>query len=167
MKEYGSETIGVFTYPALEGEEYEGLSVNTISNFVTPWSPNKQEAADFLVYLHTPDRSETLYRLSKSGPQPADDRFDISSIQEPSIRKVFQYSIIGYEKKMWTVDGLVPWGILGEGMMPAMQLMWSKNLSAREAAEMTENAAAIWRKLMPESVQYYESWAKELAGVQK
>ena len=164
MKRDGSENIGVFMYPALEGDEYEGLAVMTMSNFVTPWSPNKQEAADFLVYLHTPDRSETLYSLSKSGPQPADDRFDISSIQEPSIRKVFQYSINGYEKKTWVVDGLVPWGILGEGMIPAMQLMWAEDLSAKEAAEMTERSAATWRKLSPESVKDSEMWAEELAG---
>ena len=167
LKEYGSDTIGLLPCPALKGERFEGYTTESMVNFVTPWSPNKQEAADFLVYLHTPNRSQALYEFAGGGPLPADDRFDISSVQEPMVRKVYQSIANGFKKNLRFTDAILPWGILGDGMMPALQLMWSKDLSAKEAAEMTEKAAANWRKLNPELIQNYETWIKELAGSQK
>lgn len=158
VNEYGSDTIGLLPLPALKGEKFEAYGAENQVNFVTPWSPNKQEAADFLVYLHTPERSQALYKFARGGAQPADDRFDISSVPEPVVRKVYQYTVKGFKEKLRILEGLLPWSIVGDGIMPASQLMWSKDLSAKEASKMTEKAAANWRKLNPEPLQNFETW---------
>lgn len=162
MKRKGEDVIGAMAAPSVSGAPLGWLPGISYAFFITEWSPNKEAAADFLTFFHTPEVLAAAYEEMEGVVLPADDRFDASLIQSPGIKKIFELQQNGFKKNKPHLDAVLPWGILGDGIMPAFQLMLSDNMSPEDAAKMTEEAAKTWRELNPELLEKYTEWAAGL-----
>lgn len=123
---------------------------------ISSWSPNKEEAADFLLFLHTPERLNAFYE--DTGLLPLDDRFDESLIKE-------DYEKMAWEQTMF--EGATPWL---EDWAPAMvgsEAYWAggQNLFAGSSVEeVIQNSADVlekWREEQPEQVDHFREWMQE------
>ena len=77
VKQVGADKVGVMAMPAYgDGIGAGKLGSTSQTLGISSWSPHKQEAADFIMYLHTPERLAAFYKAT--GALPADDRFDSS-----------------------------------------------------------------------------------------
>ena len=161
IKEMGEDKIGVMTAPAVTDAPVDWLTTQGMTGFITKWSPNKETAADFLAYTHSPEAMDLLWDMLQGVVLPADDRFDANKITSPSARYLWDKQLAGFKQNIQFTDAVIPYGILGDGMMPAFSRLFSENISAQEAAEMTEAAAKSWREQNPEFLEKYKEWAAE------
>ena len=88
MKDLGEAKVGVMRPPKLGTGTLAdaGNATQSISHFVTSWSAHPQEAADFLQFMHTPERLTAWYKAT--GVVPADDRFDASLVTIPQLQSM-------------------------------------------------------------------------------
>ncbi|MEJ1644197.1 hypothetical protein SMA60_28675, partial [Escherichia coli] len=56
---------------------------------ITSWSEHPEVAADFLMFMHTPDRVNAWFEAT--GVLPADDRLDTSLITQPQLQQVYEW----------------------------------------------------------------------------
>jgi len=158
IKTMGSDTVGFMipprtTRPTAMAVDMEGL-------FLPIFSKHPQEAADFLVYLHSPERMKALADELGYAYVP-DDRFDLNWIEDPAIRRGLEMGKEGMEIEVRMVESLIPYSIFSDGFFPALQLMFSENLEPDKAAAMVQEAAENWRQLNPEQVEQYTLWYEE------
>ncbi len=152
----GEDHIGVMRFPAFgNGAMAGGLNVQTHSFAIPEFSPNKQEAADFLMFMHTPDRLQRWYELTNN--LPADDRFDPSILKTSAEKYLYQY--LQDDSIPWS-EIYIPVQVDEEGVYAAVQAIYSGRTPA-EAAQMIENAAAKWRSVDPVGVDDFIKWATD------
>ncbi len=157
-KDLGKGVVGVMTAPAVTDRPVDWFTTQGMTVFITPWSPHKEEAAKFLTYLHSKEVMNSMYEKLGGMVLPADDRFDPNLISDPTIRQIWDKQLAGFQKNISFTDAIIPYAILGDGMMPAVSRMFSENISPEEAAQMTEDAAQNWRNLSPEMLEKYKQW---------
>jgi len=155
----GDDVIGSMAAPSVTGQPLGWLPGISYAFFITTWSPQKAAAADFITFFHTPDVLNSAYAQMKGVVLPADDRFDSSVVEIPGIRNIVALQQEGFRINELHLDAILPWAIMGDGMMPAFQLMFSENMSPEEAAAMTEEAIKNWRAQNPEVLGKYEQFA--------
>ena len=158
MREMGQDVVGVMAIPSVTGQPIDWYTTQGMTLFITPWSPHKEQAADFLKFLHSQEAMKSLYEKLGGMVLPADDRFDPNIITSPTVRLIWEKQQAGFQKNISMTDAVIPYAILGDGMMPAISKMFSDNMTPEEAAKMTEAAAENWRKLSPEMLAMYKQW---------
>ncbi|MDD5659729.1 MAG: extracellular solute-binding protein, partial [Actinomycetota bacterium] len=90
-KGFGPENVGAAIPPVYSQGSLAGKYVLEVQGAcITSWSKHKQEAADFLVYLHTPEAMAQQYLETKA--IIPDDRFDKSIIADPA--QLVNYALI-------------------------------------------------------------------------
>ena len=82
VTEVGGSKVGVMTMPVYANGVGAGKLGSTSQTLaISSWSPYKQQAADFIMFLHTQAELALFYK--DTGAIPADDRFDASLITSP------------------------------------------------------------------------------------
>jgi multiple sugar transport system substrate-binding protein len=161
--EMGSDTVGLMMPPSTGGPVSLDVSSETV--MLPVFAENPQAAADFLAYLRTEERLKALNDELGYIPVP-DDRFDLDWVEDPVIKELFEWAAEGQEARHMGVDGMVPYSVLAEGFFPAVQLMFTDDLSPEEAAAMVEEAAQNWRDLNPEMLERYIEWYQNILATQ-
>ncbi len=163
LEELGSEKMGIMPIPTIEetGNAVDWIPCVPMSLFITEWSPNKELAADFLMFLHSQERMNAMVEVLNGVTIPADDRFDIDIIDNPQRKEVFEKIIGGFQNGIWYADAVLPYAILGDGILPAGQSVISGDIEPAEAVQMVDDAAANWQELNPEAFEKYDIWASE------
>jgi ABC-type glycerol-3-phosphate transport system substrate-binding protein len=115
--------------------------------FVTSWSKHKQEAADFLVFLHSAAMRKSLYEMT--GSPPADDRFDPALLSDGLARELYALDTNGPQAFMLNN---FPAEIEIHGNWPAQQLLLAEGGDGAAAAAVRERAARAWRAAHPDEV---------------
>lgn len=159
--ELGSEKAGFMAFPSITDKKVDWMPVAPITLFITKWSPNKEIAADFLKFLHTEDRLDAMIKLLEGTCVPPDDRLDMSLVTDPQKEFLFEQVIGGFERGTWFTDALLPYMILGDGVLSAGQKLVTGEIGPEEAGQMVESAAELWRETSPEAVEKYKKWATE------
>ncbi|MCS7260404.1 MAG: extracellular solute-binding protein, partial [Anaerolineae bacterium] len=81
------DNIGVMLVPKYATGKMASQYIVTAQGLgITSWSRHKREAADFLMFMHTPDRLNAWFKYT--GVLPADDRLDISLIEQPQLKQI-------------------------------------------------------------------------------
>ena len=132
-----------------------GNATQSISHFVTSWSPHPQEAADFLQFMHTPDRLTAWYKAT--GVVAADDRFDSSLVTVPQLQAMAKVETTG--PQVW-LENWIPPQIDGEADLPAGQMIFSGSGTPADAAELWERIAQTWRSAHPDELANWQQLAK-------
>jgi multiple sugar transport system substrate-binding protein len=120
---------------------------------ITSWSDNKQEAADFLMYMHTPDRLKAWFEYT--GVIPADDRLDPSIITQPQLQQAYEWDTTKAGPNM---ENFIPSMLDEQAAFAGAQLLFAGDMTPEELAQMTEDVAAKWREQNPDAVENFKIW---------
>ena len=154
-KDVGADKVGVFKWPVYGDGALKDVydATQSTSYFVTSWTEYPQDAADFLVYLHSPEQIDAWFEAT--GVPPADDRFDTAKITDPLDKELFELATTG--PQVW-LQNFFPPQIDLNGNKPAQELIFSGQGDGAQAAEVRQRAAEAWKQANPEEVQNWESW---------
>ena len=122
---------------------------------MTKWSQHQQEAADFLQYLHSPDRLTAWYQAT--GVVAADDRFDSSLVTIPQLQDMAKFETTG--PQVW-LENWIPVQLDGDADIPAGQMIFSGSGTADDAAQLWERVASTWRNVHPDELTNWQQLAQ-------
>lgn len=152
----GWDDIGLMLVPTYGDGVMAGQYVTTAQGLgITSWSQHKQEAADFLMFMHTPDRLNTWFEYT--GVIPADDRMDPSVITQPQLQQVYGWDTSVPGPNM---ENFIPSMLDEQAAFAGAQLLFAGDKTPEELAQMTEEVAAKWREQNPDAVENFRIWAE-------
>lgn len=156
IKDIGADKFGVMNVPTFgDGAMADTITVTAQGFGITSWSKHKQEAADFLVYMHKQDRLESWYE--KTGVFPADDRFDSSKITIPQMKEVFE---MVKAKPSVNFENFIPSMVEEQAVLSGVQMMLAGQKTPEQVAELMNEISAQWREQAPVMVENYKKWVK-------
>ena len=151
----GSDNLIVGTMPAWGTGPYAnriGSSSQTLG--ITSWSKYPQVAADFLMFLHTPEQLKSMYDLSKTFP--ADDRVDVSWFKRPVDTEVFNLGKSGGPY----LENFIPTQLDSDGIIKHSQLVLTGNETAAAAAAAVQVVADGLKKTQRAQLDSFTKWAE-------
>jgi raffinose/stachyose/melibiose transport system substrate-binding protein len=155
ITDLGSGNVGVMQTPKQGTGKLAdvGNATQSISFFLTKWSKHPQEAADFLAYLHSPDRLSAWY--SHTGVIAADKRFDRSLVTDPVLKQMMTWETTG--PQVW-LENYLPGQLDSDADLTAGQMIFSQSGSPADAAALWERAASTWRNQHPDELTNWKNW---------
>jgi ABC-type glycerol-3-phosphate transport system substrate-binding protein len=155
LTDLGADKVGVMRTPSYgTGKMAEtGNATQSISFFVTKWSAHPQQAADFLTFLHTPDRLSSWY--THTGVIAADSRFDRSVVTDPVLKQMMEWETTG--PQVW-LENFLPGQIDSEADLPAGQMIFSQSGTPADAAALWQRSAETWRNQHPDELTNWQNW---------
>jgi multiple sugar transport system substrate-binding protein len=122
---------------------------------ITSWSKHPNEAAAFLMFMHTTDRLNAWFQ--DTGVFPADDRFDTNLITQPILKKIFGWdtTVAGAN-----LENFIPSILDEQSNFAGVQLLFAGDKTPEELAALAEEVIAKWREQNPDALKNFEIWAK-------
>ena len=153
-RKMGKDVVGIMRTPVYGTGKYNnaiGVPVQTLA--ITSFSPHKEEAADFLRFLHREDIMQLMYE--KAGAVTPDSRFKpewFNTNSDTAINKwTTEYPLFWYQyyyPPIWESEGAIALG----------QLLVAGELTSDEAAEKWQEIAEKNRRENPEQLENYTKW---------
>ena len=153
-RDMGKDVVGIMRTPVYGTGEYKdaiGVPVQTLA--VTSFSPHKEEAAEFLSFLHRDDMMQLMYE--KAGAVTPDSRFKpdwFNTNSDAAVNKwTTEYPLFWYQyfyPPVWESEGSIALG----------QLLVAGEISPEEAAERWQEIAEKNRRENPEQLENYQKW---------
>jgi raffinose/stachyose/melibiose transport system substrate-binding protein len=155
----GWDKIGVMAVPKYgAGKMADQYIVSAQGLGITTWSKHPQEAADFLMFMHTPDRLKAWFDYT--GVIPADDRLDVSLITQPQLKQIYEWDTTRAGPNM---ENFIPSMMDEQANFAGTQLLFAGEKTPKELGQMTEDVVAKWRDQNPDAVKNFEAWAMPAA----
>jgi raffinose/stachyose/melibiose transport system substrate-binding protein len=154
VSQVGADKVGVMAMPAYGtgiGAGKLGSTSQTLG--ISSWSPYKQQAADFIRFLHTPDELAMFY--ADTGALPADDRFDSSLIDVAQVKQLFDMVKDGSPY----LENFIPTDLDAKANFGGVQLMFAGKTTPEQAATTMESDMARIRLIQPELIDNFKKWA--------
>jgi raffinose/stachyose/melibiose transport system substrate-binding protein len=155
----GNDTVGVMRSPAFgTGKFANSFGAPAQVLLLTKFSQHKEEAANFLKFLHTPAMMHLMYQ--ESGAICPDNKFDTSWFDTET------------DKTMWHWQQTLPnfWyqyyyplPFETNGVDPGLQQLWQPNGSVTAAVASMQGAINKWSEQTPQQLSAYKTW-KPLPG---
>ncbi len=120
---------------------------------ITSWSQHKQEAADFLMFMHEPDRLVSWFEYT--GVMPADNRLDPSIIDQPELKQIYEWMSTSAGI---TLEDVIPSILDEQGYMTGAQLLFSGDATPQELAQNNQDVIEKWREQSPDEFDNFKSW---------
>lgn len=154
-KALGDDNVGVAAPPQWgKGKLASTYDVTQSSDeFITSWAKNKQEAANFLAWLHEPENLASLYQV---GAFPADKRFVASSVSDPLAKKLLELDSAPIS--IW-LENYLPPQVDSDADLPAGQLILSGSGTPDEAVAIWDRVVKSWRQQHASEFNQYKAWA--------
>jgi ABC-type glycerol-3-phosphate transport system substrate-binding protein len=155
LTDLGAANVGVMQTPKLGTGKLAdaGNATQSTAFFVTKWSKNPQAAADFLVFMHTPDRLAAWYK--HTGVIAADKRFDRTLVIDPVLKQMMTWETTG--PQIW-LENYLPGQVDSDADLTAGQMIFSQSGSPSDVAAMWERAASTWRNQHPDELTNWKNW---------
>jgi len=155
LTDLGADKVGVMRTPKLLNGKLAdvGNATQSVSFLITKWSKNPQAAADFLVFMHTPDRIASWYK--HTGVIVADKRFDRSLVTDPVLKQMMEWETTG--PQVW-LENYLPGQVDSDGDLTAGQTIFAQSGSPADAAGIWQKAAETWRNQHPDELKNWENW---------
>ena len=153
----GAENVGVMKTPVFgEGEMADWYTATqSISHFITSWSPHKEVAADFITSWHSPESLEQWFAIT--GTMPADSRFDLSAVDDPLKQTLFE---LNQQPSVW-LSNFEPPQVFEQADLAGSQLIFSEAGTTEDLVNLWEEATTRWREQNPEEAEQYAAWAQQ------
>jgi multiple sugar transport system substrate-binding protein len=152
----GWENMAVMMVPKYADKALANTYVTTAQGWgITSWSKYPQEAADFLMYMHTPERLNAWFKYT--GVLPADDRLDTSLIDQPILKQIFEWDT---QVSGPNLENFIPSMLDEQSNFAGVQLLFSGDKTPEELAAQAADVVAKWREQNPEQAKNFEAWAK-------
>jgi raffinose/stachyose/melibiose transport system substrate-binding protein len=156
VAQVGQSKVGVMTMPSYANGGGAGKLGSTSQTLgISSWSPYKQQAADFIVFMHTPKELSLFYK--DTGALPADDRFNSAAITVPQVKQLYQYMLNGAPY----LENFIPTDLDSKANFGGVQLMFAGKETPQQAAQATESDMARIRTIDPELIDNFKKWAQQ------
>jgi ABC-type glycerol-3-phosphate transport system substrate-binding protein len=156
VEQVGVDKVGVMTMPKWGAGPLAGKLGSTSQTLgITSWSKYPQVAADFIKFMHTPERTAAWFKTT--GAFPADDRFDKQAITLPQQRQVFDLLLDGAPY----LENYIPTELDSQANFAHSQLVLAGSEDAQKAAEATQNVANRIRITKRSIVKNFGAWAEQ------
>lgn len=153
-RKMGTDTIGVMRAPIYgNGQQAQSVGVPVQTLAITAFSPHKQEAADYLRFMHTPRMMKMQYEMA--GAITPDDRFDTTWLTSPADQQIAKWA---KEYPLFWYQYYYPPQLETEGAIPGSQLIATGEITPQEAAKRYQDVAEKWRKQSPDQLAAYAKW---------
>ncbi len=150
----GWDSIGLMLTPRYgDGAMADDYIVTAQGWGITSWSEHPQQAADFLVYMHTPDRVNAWFEAT--GVLPADDRLDTSLITQPQLQQVYEWDTTRAGPNL---ENFIPSIMDEQANFAGVQLLFAGDATPEDLGRLTEEVNARWREQSPDAVANFERW---------
>jgi len=150
------DNIGVMLVPKYaEGKMANQYIVTAQGLGITAWSRHKQEAADFLMFMHTQDRLNAWFKYT--GVLPADDRLDVSLIEQPQLQQIYQWATTIPGPNL---ENFIPTMMDEQANFAGTQLLFAGEKTPEELAQMTQDVIEKWASQNPEALENFTRWAQ-------
>ncbi len=153
----GLENLDVLPYWPNDGEGKFAKQHNNGAQpvFISAWSPHKQEAADFIAFLASTERTQAMNEIA--GVLPANSEFDASGLNTVA-EKIFNLLLEGRMQ----YSGVTPSYTLNEGVSKIIGNIYVKDIPVEKIiddyAKLVEQNTAQTPELMEGYIEWYESY---------
>jgi multiple sugar transport system substrate-binding protein len=150
----GEDVVGIMRTPVYgSGEFATAIGVPTQTLAITSFSQHKEEAADFLRFLHTDETMQLMYE--RAGAVTPDIRFQTEWLNTNADRQILEwmqeYPLFWYQyyyPPVWESEGAIALG----------QLLVAGDITPEEAAQRWQEVADKWRTENPDQLEAYTKW---------
>ncbi len=155
LTDLGEDKVGVMKTPKKGTGKLAdvGNATQSISFFITKWCKNPQAAADFLVFMHTPERLVSWYK--HTGVIAADKRFDRSLVTSPVLKQMMEWETTG--PQVW-LENFLPGQIDSDADLTGGQMIFSQSGTPADVAALWQRAAETWRNQHPDELTNWQNW---------
>jgi raffinose/stachyose/melibiose transport system substrate-binding protein len=150
----GWEKIGVMLPPKFGSAAMANTYSVTAQGLGIPaWSPHPQEAADFLVFMHTPERLSAWFQAT--GVLPADNRLDTAVLTQLPMQQIYDWdtSVAGPN-----LENFIPSAVDAESNFVSVPALFAGTKTPLQAGQDAEAAAANWRSTEPTQLANFQLW---------
>jgi raffinose/stachyose/melibiose transport system substrate-binding protein len=154
------DTAAAMIYPAGGVGKMNNMPIaDTQGLGISSKSQNKELAADFLKFLHTPERLQAIWDQVKA--LPTDTTWDGSVIKDPVIASIWR-DWMHNPSSVPYISNLMPTLFWTDAMFVNSQKIISGEFTAEQAAENAQAVAQKWREQNPDLLEKYTTWAGDL-----
>jgi multiple sugar transport system substrate-binding protein len=154
VNKVGADKVTVMGLPSWGDGKYAGKMGTTSQTVgITSWSKYPQVAADFIQFMHTPERLQAWYDIT--GSLPADDRFDVSKVTDPVKKQLFTAASEGVPY----LENFIPPALDSKAVFTGVQLVLQGSKTGADAAADTQAEAERERTTDRELVKNFKGWA--------
>jgi multiple sugar transport system substrate-binding protein len=153
---FGWDSMAVMMVPKWASGKMADEYITTAQGWgITSWSKYPEQAADFLMFMHSADRLGAWW--ADTGVLPADNRMDASLITQPIQKQIFQWdtTVAGAN-----LENFIPSQLDNDGNMAGVQLLFSGDKTPAELAQLSEDTITKWRTQNPDEVNNFLIWSK-------
>lgn len=155
----GAENVGVMTFPVFGTGAMAGKPIFDNQGIgISSQSQNKEVAADFLRFLHSPDRVNTIW--SEVAQFPTDLDWDSSAVTDPALQAIWSQWING--ENVPYVSNLMPGMFWTDAMFVNSQKIISGEFTGEQAGQNAYEVAKRWAEQNPDLVENYTIWTQDL-----
>jgi multiple sugar transport system substrate-binding protein len=155
LTDLGEDKVGVMKTPKWGTGKLAdaGNATQSISFLITKWSKHPQEAADFLKFMHTPERLTSWYK--HTGVIAADARFDRSLVTSQVLKQMMEWETTG--PQVW-LENFLPGQIDSDADLTAGQTIFAQSGSPEDVAKLWQSVAETWRNQHPDELKNWQNW---------
>jgi raffinose/stachyose/melibiose transport system substrate-binding protein len=155
VKQVGVAKVGVMPMPKWGSGPYAGKLGSTSQTVgITAWTKYPDVAADFIVFMHTPERQAAWFKTT--GAFPADNRFNTRMITLPQQKVLFGLVKSGSPY----LENFIPPELDAKAYFAQSQLLLGGSTDAAKAAAATEKIAQRIRLTQRKQMANFKTWSK-------
>jgi raffinose/stachyose/melibiose transport system substrate-binding protein len=154
VSKVGVAKVGVMAMPKWSNGPYAGkLGATSQTVGITAWTKYPQVDADFIMFMHTPERMNAWFKTT--GAFPADDRFDAKQITLPQQKTLFSMLRNGAPY----LENFIPTELDSKANFGQAQLLLGGSIDWKKAAAATEQTAKRIRLTQRSAIANFKAWA--------
>ncbi len=154
----GVNKVGIMRMPVFGSGRLAHTFGSTSQTLAIPaYSQHKQEAAQFIMFLHTTDRLVSFYR--QTGSIPADDRFPQAMITLPQQKILWGWMIHSGGPY---IENFIPVELDSNGNFAGVQKIFAGD-SVRSVIALQASVLNKWRVSAPGEFMAFQNWDRSLA----
>ena len=154
VQQVGVAKAGVMAMPKWGKGPYAGRLGSTSQTVgITAWTKYPKESADFIMFMHTPERMAAWFNTT--GAFPADDRFNTKLIKLPQQKILFNLVKNGAPY----LENFIPTELDSKANFAESQLLLGGSIDAKEAAAATEKIAQRIRLTQRKQMANFKTWS--------
>ncbi|HEY7004240.1 MAG TPA: extracellular solute-binding protein [Gaiellaceae bacterium] len=159
QKQLGADNVGYFVMPTFGTGAMAGIPILDTQGFGIPSKGENQDvAAKFLEFMHSPERVQAMWTLSRQ--IPANTTFDASVVDDPLIKSIQQKWVAG-DHNVYIAD-LMPTKFWTDAMFIASQKILAGDMTGEQAGDLAHDVTETWKKQNPDMVENYTKWGQDL-----
>ena len=156
----GADKVGAMVFPAGGQGKMNGRPIVDVQGLgISSQSKHKEVAADFLKFLHTPERVNTIW--TEVHALPTDLSWDGSVIDDPLLKQVWKTWVNNPDAVPY-ISNLMPTLFWTDAMFVNSQKIIAGEYNGEQAGENAQTVATKWREQNPDMVDKYTTWANDL-----